>query len=511
MIKRMSALLLFAGLFASVGEPAVRRVDPASELAYGSYPVGFKLIVTGDPTRSYPDSSGAEGAPRPMRIYIWYPAIAEKGKPLAIGDFVRWAGEDFAGSGGAAAAEEPGLPVPIKQGLSEEELAALLVRPLQSRLDPPAAAGEFPLLVLGQGLYYESPLSNAVLCEYLASRGNIIATCPLLGTRYRLANQSAEDLETQVRDMEFALAEARATFGGKTGPIGIIGYDLGGMAGLILAMRRPEIAAFLSMDSGIDMVHHSGLPAAHPGYREDCFVIPWMHMTQARFVEASLAQKPAETLSGRKKYGDMWLVSVPTENHGGFSSYAAFGIRRAIRGYWEGFADNARDVHDDICRLAGDFFEAAMKPGNNAALARLEQAAAASYGRLKLNGRKGAAPPESSRSLIRRIIGFGLNAVRPEIRRIHAADPGTAVVNEAELRWLAYHFLLWWGRENEAMETFLLNVELHPKSADAWVGLGEAHFLSDRKDEAIASFRKALEINPEFPNLKAVLDDLLKK
>ncbi|MBN1938830.1 MAG: hypothetical protein JW843_04540 [Candidatus Aminicenantes bacterium] len=512
MLKHNVRFALYAFGLGLLVSCSAQRTGAGGSPSSGPYPVGFKFLLTTDPTRSYPTDDGSAVQSRPMRIYLWYPAVAGKVKPLTVGDFVRWAGDDFAGTaGGAAAAEEPVFPVPLKQGLSEEELAALLVRPMKSRLGPPAAAGEFPLLVFGQGLYYESPLSNAVLCEYLASRGFIVATCPLVGTRYRLTNLNAEDLETEVRDMEFVLAETRAAFPGKTARLGLIGYDLGGMAGLLLAMRRPEISAFLSIDSGIQLPHHSGLPGVHPSYREQEFTIPWMHMTQARFLEAARAEKPEVSLSGRRKYGDSWMVGVPTDNHGGFSSYAAFGIRKAVRGYWEGFGEDARPVHDAVCRLAGDFFEATLKNAPTALSLWTFGEDAVGRGGLVVEFFKGASAPESSRSLLFRIMRFGLEAVRPDIDRLRAATPGADILNEPELRWLAYHFLLWWGREIESLDAFRLNVDLHPRSADAWAGLGEACLLTNRSDEAISSFRKALEFNPDLPGVKAALDTLTKK
>jgi cytochrome c-type biogenesis protein CcmH/NrfG len=33
----------------------------------------------------------------------------------------------------------------------------------------------------------------------------------------------------------------------------------------------------------------------------------------------------------------------------------------------------------------------------------------------------------------------------------------------------------------------------------------------DRKNEAVAAFRKALELNPEMPAVKAILDRLTRK
>lgn len=496
MIKPPAWMLLF------LSGSLVLGAAPA-ELEYGPYPVGFKLIEAVDHTRSYPSGIGSGIQTRPIRVYLWYPASSGEGRALTVNDFILSAAGDFG-------LPNDRLPVPLEQGLDKTELGKVLSQPLKSTRDLPLASGTFPLLLFGQGLYYESPLSNVVLCEYLAGRGYIVATCPLLGTHYRLVNQSADDLETQVRDLEFVLAEARARTEGKSGRLGIIGYDLGGMAGLVLAMRRPEIEAFLSLDCGILTPHFSGLPASHSSYREEFFAIPWMHMTQARFLETVPGETAPLTLADRKKYGDSWIVAVPAENHGAFTSYATFGIRNAVRGYWAGFDENAPALHDEICRLAGDFFDAALMNHPEAMQEKAPGEGTGGSG-LKITYRKGAVPPESSRSLMRRIIDFGLESVRPDLDRLRAADPEASILNEDELRWLAYHFLLWWGRPQEAFAAFRLGVDIFPRSATAWAGLGEAYYLTDRKEEAVAAFRRALEINSDLPNVKAALDGLLER
>ena len=48
--------------------------------------------------------------------------------------------------------------------------------------------------------------------------------------------------------------------------LGVLGFEMGGMAGVILAMRHPDVDAFASLDSGIVYPHPSGLPQALPSY-----------------------------------------------------------------------------------------------------------------------------------------------------------------------------------------------------------------------------------------------------
>ena len=477
----------------------------------GPYPVGFELIRTTDPSRTFPSLDGSGFRERPMRVYVWYPALRAGSDPLTIGDFVDMAADDFRLSERASSAGRSAslLPVPLAEGLDEAGLRALLARPLKSFRGLEPSPEEFPLLVVGQGLYYESPLAQVYLCEFLAGRGYVVAACPLLGTQYRLENLSVEDLETEIRDMEFVIAAARSRPAPKVRGLAVVGYDLGGMAGLVLAMRNPEVQAFLSLDCAILFPHFSGLPQNHPGYREDRFTIPWMHATQARFIEAGGAREGLTLLSDRKAYGDTWLVSVPTTCHGQFSSYAKFGIRKPVPGYWGEVADDAEFFHDAVCRLAGDFLDSVLKKEAGASARLL--AAAGESNPFRVEHRKGAAPPPSSRSLIHAIIEKGVAAVRPEIERLRSADPAAKVIEEDELDWLAYHFLLWWGKRDEALEAFRLNAELNPASAKAHAGLGEAFLTLGRNDEAAAEFRKALEINPDMPGVKAALDRLTKK
>ncbi len=481
---RRTAVFLFLVSFLAAASLAA---DFWGRLKPGPYAAGFRLIETLDPCRTYPAAAEAHGQARPIRLYLWYPAEHSPGRALDLATYVR------------LATEEGGLPVPLKKGLPEERLKSLLSERTAAIAEAKAAAGKFPLLVVGQGLYYESPLAHFVLCEFLASHGYVVATSPLVGTRYRLVNLNAEDLETQIRDMEFVLAKAAESAPVDAEKTGIVGYDLGGMAGLVLSMRRPEVAAFLSLDAGILTPHRSGLPGSHPSYREDRLVIPWMHVTQARFIELIRTGKAGPSLTDRKIFGDSYLVHVPTASHGQFSSYAVLGIKDAVPGYWGPVEGNPGALYEAICRLSLDFFDAYVRQ-DSSALKRLREAGGSSIPAgtdIKVEFKEGQTRPPSEAGLVHLIIEKGVGEARPIIDRARAADPGQTLCGEGVLNWLGYHFLYWWGREREAVEVFELNVSFFPDSANAHDSLGEAYLANGDIDKGLASYRKSLELNPQ--------------
>lgn len=490
------APFLVVGVFSHARESEFWGRLPA-----GRFTPGFQLIGASDASRSFPAIDGKSVARRPIRIYVWYPAKKSTDERLRLDDYVRMAREDF---------RPAMLPVPLAEGIEAGNLKALLDSSAGAVRGAAAGPGKYPILVLGQGLFYESPLSHFVLCEFLASHGYVVATSPLLGTQYRLANLNVEDLETEVRDMEFVLATARALPFAEPDKIGIIGYDLGGMAGLVMSMRNPDVGCFLSLDSGILDRHDSGLPNSHPQYSEARFRIPWMHMTQARLIRPEKERSASPSLFERKAFGASYLVHVPTSNHGGFSSYAALGITGAVPGYWGPSEIDPKPVHEAICRTSLAFFDCCLKQDGSGLEKLLLAGPSAGPEKpvLKVEWKKGRPAPPSEAELIHLIIEKGMSEAGPVIDRIRADHPGLHLIDESVLNWLGRHFLYWWGRKVEAIGIFELNASLCPGSWRAHDSLGGAYAEWGRREEAIRSYRKSLELNPENSNARAALERL---
>lgn len=84
-----------------------------------------------------------------------------------------------------------------------------------------------------------------------------------------------------------------------------------------------------------------------------------------------------------------------------------------------------------------------------------------------------------------------------------------AMATEIELNQYGYQ-LLNQQQQDKAIETFILNTQRNPKSANAWDSLGEGYAMKGDKKNAILSFKKSLSLNPPV-NTKANSEKHLKQ
>ncbi|WP_332368995.1 serine hydrolase [Spirosoma telluris] len=77
--------------------------------------------------------------------------------------------------------------------------------------------------------------------------------------------------------------------------------------------------------------------------------------------------------------------------------------------------------------------------------------------------------------------------------------------SENDLNDWAYRMLNGGGNPKEALEIFKLNVSLYPQSWNVYDSYGEALLKNGRREEAIAMYRKSVELNPDNQNGKAML------
>ena len=87
------------------------------------------------------------------------------------------------------------------------------------------------------------------------------------------------------------------------------------------------------------------------------------------------------------------------------------------------------------------------------------------------------------------------------VRKLRQADPKSELVSEQGINHLGYG-LLGNKQYKEAVAVFQMNTEDFPKSANTYDSLADAHFKAGDLPHALEDYRKALDVDPKYPNAK---------
>lgn len=105
---------------------------------------------------------------------------------------------------------------------------------------------------------------------------------------------------------------------------------------------------------------------------------------------------------------------------------------------------------------------------------------------------------------------YKFNSIEKTVKFINSENKkglkSTYNISEDELNTFGYE-LIESKKTNEALEIFLINTKLHPKSYNAFDSLGECLFILEKKEEAIKAYKKSLELNPKNENAKKKISE----
>lgn len=483
-------------------------------LKAGPHDVGFRLIEERDRSRAIRvGGASPQVQVRPVRVYVWYPGLhGAEAQPMTFGRYAELASQDIWPDAilDGARARTAFARRPLARSLEPERLAALLEQPVLAVEQAEAAPGRHPLIVVGQGLYYESPITHAALCEHLASHGFVVATAPLVGTHSPLVTLDLLDLETQVRDLEFVIARVRGMPFVDGQKLGVLGFDMGGMAGLILTMRNPDVDAFGSIDAGILFSLRasipSDIPAASPHHDASLLRVPWLHATQRRFGTRPEGHA-GDFLFDTALYSERYLVLVDEVSHVDFTSYSLIEDREPMAGYWGPPLEGASARYEAVCLYLLRFFTAYLTDDLEARgfLAR-EPEEVVPGTKLTVERRAAAAPRPTYSDLLNALLVGKVDEALATARGLAAARPDDPLLQPAVLDRLGSHLLASWELAEQGFAILELNVELHPRSPEAWAALGENHLRFGDDERAILHFRKSLELDPQNEDVRRVLE-----
>jgi dienelactone hydrolase len=505
------------GLDAASPAPLWDRLQP------GPHAVGFRVLWKYDYARTWTSTHDGEGQPtadapyRPVRISIWYPAkIPGHASPMPFSGYVNVPVENrsFADLNQRLKEYDLGGNGKGLRGLfkSPALLEALLDTPTAAFLNAPADSGSFPLVVysLGQNDYTQE---NVVLWEYLASHGYVVATVPHLGTsprRFHLFIDDPRSYEAQIRDLEFLTTVLRDMPFVDKNKVAAAGHSMGGVYATLLAMRNSTIRAVISLDGSLTIKQS---PYAYkygqgPYWDAARFKVPLLHM----YKPADLSMDLLDSLT----YSDRCLVKLPAGVHADFSSYPMY-TRRADPAELDPYAlkfrnqETAAIGHQVVCRYVLSFLNAHLKAEATAArfLSNPPDSAEIPRGMVEHEFREGLkAPTEEEFCILLEQEGFERTLAR--FRQLKEKYPQQTLVREKVLNRIGYE-LIWDGRPERSMDVFRLNAEAHPQSADAHDSLAEGYLVNGKKDQAIRSYRRSVELNPGNKNALEKLKELEKK
>ena len=105
------------------------------------------------------------------------------------------------------------------------------------------------------------------------------------------------------------------------------------------------------------------------------------------------------------------------------------------------------------------------------------------------------------------IASGGADAAIQQYRELKAAAPAVYNFDENELDSLGYH-LIHVGQLSNAIRIFQLNTAAYPQSGNVYDSLGEAYMDDGDRPQAIANYRKSLQLNPKNRNAVRMLQKL---
>lgn len=119
--------------------------------------------------------------------------------------------------------------------------------------------------------------------------------------------------------------------------------------------------------------------------------------------------------------------------------------------------------------------------------------------------------PKSSiaETLLSTIMQKGINAAFAQYRELKSKQFNSYNFAQNELNSLGYE-LINRGKIKEAIEIFKLNIADFPNSGDTYDSLAETYLRIGEKELALKFYKKALEVNPNYPNAKAATEVVRK-
>jgi tetratricopeptide (TPR) repeat protein len=501
MKKHLNGIATFVGIFLFVVSGAsAQKSNLAFDAAYGPNPVGFRVVLQYDYSRSYKlvDAEGKQVSgqrARPIQTLIWYPAkkIDETSRPMLYGSYLDLFAleENYSLNEHQRTAKVQSV---LRADNNLKNYEREKVQVTKAFRDAPAQPGSFPVVVYAPS-FSASAFENSDLCEYLASHGYIVVASPDMGPRSRGTPQSLEGIETQVDDIEFLIGYAHTIPEAEPLHLAVMGYSWGGMSNVFAAEKDNRISAIVSLDGGFRyqpdlMKTAEDVKLINPNR----LTTPFLYFSSKPYTMEELSRFRMSTpynFLNELRYDDFYFVQSPTMIHPDFCSY--FIRFREDQYFTDSTAAEVSQDYSWMARYALQFLQAYLKsdPASLQFLKNDPEKNSVPRHRLTVETRQALRPAASIPDFALLLASEGFDKATEIYERARKSDPAFKLDENEVNRW-GYELLP--SDATKAVAIFKLNVAMYPDSANAYDSLAEAQEAAGDKEHAIANYHKSLQL-----------------
>ena len=250
------------------------------------------------------------------------------------------------------------------------EIPALQSAEMNAHRDALSVPGRFPAVLYFGGLNAQIN-ANAILAEYLASYGYVIASISLIGPSDEQTFQSrtADDLEASVRDMEFAWSVLQDAPDVDKAKLAVMGHSVGAIEAVILGLRYANVSTVIGLDGTYGFPGLSAVVTHAYGYAAGKMRSPFLDLRRAQGAQGN---EPLDfTVVESFRHSDRTLIAIEKMHHSDFTSFAMIGAQFRVPlptdyplNGWN--RETGRDGYERACRIVLAFLGAKLKSESEA-------------------------------------------------------------------------------------------------------------------------------------------------
>ncbi|HEX6732315.1 MAG TPA: acyl-CoA thioester hydrolase/BAAT C-terminal domain-containing protein [Pyrinomonadaceae bacterium] len=481
----LTIVILFSQLHAS---PLWGELEP------GPYRVGYKTVLTHDLSRPAitVDADGRKinslHPGRQMQIGVWYPATkSTRSRSMLFEEYVYLLKQEleFAPLSANQRSQAVALFVkePLSRGSSEERLQRLMKTTTRAIKNAPPTRMRFPLIVYA----HIAPSANNIMCEYLASHGYVVATIPWKGTFEYNLDVGLTGVETQIKDIEFAIGLLRKEPNIAADKIAVIGMSFGAISVLGLQTRNSDIDAVISLDGGIGSSFGAAVVQRTPYYSLWRITKPLLHLYGLDVPGTDLSY--LDTL----KYSRRYLIAFPGMRHADFTNQGM--LEHFVPGTKDKPEGDSKTGFEWVCRYVNYFLDAYLKldPRGIRFMENRPEDNRVPRGTLTIDRRQSLEAPPSVQQLQSMIEGQGIKSVIALYVARKKTDPQPfpqQTLSDVG-RWLG-------GRNDWESAGRIADLRLESYANSAWANFAAAEVYRrlGRNERARQLYEEALRLLP---------------